>query len=82
MRSQFDTRNAESWVVYQVLVRTRPGVVNAVCSASEWEMLEAGRPGFYTLIKGGISSESEAEHLARLEPAGPVEAKAPRPAQA
>jgi hypothetical protein len=41
------------------------GAVRAVCEQNEWDRMEATRPGHYTLIRGGITNEAEAEKLAR-----------------
>ena len=60
------TENIESWVVYQIVIRTKP--VNVVCGQDEWEELKAGRPDLYTLIRNHVRSEAEAERVARGEP--------------
>ena len=65
-----DMHKSVSWVVYQVPIRHKPGVLNAVCDWGEWGEMEASRPGYYTLIHSGISSEGEAERLARCKPSG------------
>lgn len=49
-----------SWVVYKQQDGT-----NAMCEQSDWEAMERTKPGFYTLIKAGITNEGEAERLAR-----------------
>lgn len=54
-----------SWVVYQMPVRKKPAGVTAMCEQTEWDEMQLARPGFYTLIQGGICSEREAEKLAR-----------------
>jgi hypothetical protein len=53
----------KSWVVY--LAPESEGGARAVCEQWEWDRLEAARPGHYTLIRGGITNEAEAEKLAR-----------------
>jgi hypothetical protein len=52
------------WVVYRMTVRNKPSV-NAMCLQSEWDAMELAKPGFHALIRGGITSDSEAEKLAR-----------------
>jgi hypothetical protein len=39
--------------------------VNAVCEQAEWDEMEARRPGYHTLVRSGITTEAEAERLAR-----------------
>src|SRR5262249_32775089 len=39
--------------------------LNVVCEQSEWDEMEHARPGYHTLIRGGITNECEAELLAR-----------------
>jgi hypothetical protein len=57
-------RNA-TWVVYSIPMKDSPGGVRAVCEQREWEAMGAARPGFFTLVRGGIANEGEAEQLAR-----------------
>lgn len=38
---------------------------NVVCELREWEVIEANRPGYHTLLYSGIHTEREAELLAR-----------------
>jgi hypothetical protein len=63
-----------SWVVYRVTLHGKPGGLNAVCEQGEWDAMELSKPGYHTLIRGGISTEGEAERLAR----GPEAAPAPK----
>ena len=56
---------AGSWVVYLMTVHGKPSGMNAVCEQGEWEEMERAQPGYHTLVRSGISSESEAEKLAR-----------------
>ncbi len=56
---------AVSWVVYKTPLHNNPAGVNAICEQSEWEAMELARPGYHTLIQAGITSEGEAERLAR-----------------
>jgi hypothetical protein len=60
--------NAVLWVVYQMPLPPKHGqsvAVNAVCEQSEWDEMARARPGYFTLIRGGITDEAEAEKLAR-----------------
>lgn len=56
---------AEAWVVYRMPVKGHPNGLRAVCEQREWEALERGRPGYYTLIEADLTNEGEAERLAR-----------------
>jgi hypothetical protein len=55
----------EPWVVYRMTIHKQPEGRIAVCSQSEWDAMEAARPGYHTLIRAGITNEGEAERLAR-----------------
>jgi hypothetical protein len=57
-------RNA-TWVVYSIPMKGSPEGARAVCERREWEAMDLARPGFFTLIQGGIANEGEAERLAR-----------------
>jgi hypothetical protein len=60
-----------SWVVYRMMMRVkgRTTGMGAVCEQGEWEAMERAKPGHHTLIRSGITTESEAERLARsVEP--------------
>ncbi len=59
-----------SWVVYQMSIGQKVGVCHAVCEQGEWDAMELARPGYHTLIQGGITSEGEAEKLARSSQTG------------
>jgi hypothetical protein len=54
-----------SWVVYLMTLHGKPIGMNAVCEQSEWDAMELAKPGYHTLIRGGITNEAEAELLAR-----------------
>ena len=54
-----------SWVVYLMTLHGKTLGLNAVCEQSEWDAMERAKPGYHTLIEGGITSEAEAEILAR-----------------
>jgi hypothetical protein len=54
-----------SWVVYLMTLPGKTLGLNAVCEQSEWDAMELAKPGYHTLIRGGITSEAEAEILAR-----------------
>ena len=55
----------QAWVVYQIPVRGRAELINAVCEQKEWEAMELAQPGHFTLVRANIVSEAEAEKLAR-----------------
>jgi len=54
-----------SWVVYRMTLHGKPTGMNAVCAQGEWDAMELAQPGYHTLVRAGIASESEAEKLAR-----------------
>jgi hypothetical protein len=54
-----------SWVVYRMPIKRHPEGLNAVCEQTEWDAMQLGRPGYYTLIREGMTNECEAEKLAR-----------------
>ena len=54
-----------TWVIYLKTIHGKKLAVNAVCEQGEWEQLEAGRPGYHTLVRGGFTNECEAERAAR-----------------
>jgi hypothetical protein len=58
-----------AWVVYKMNLAGAQGA-NAVCEQAEWDQMEQASPGRHTLIKAGITSEAEAERLAREVPGG------------
>lgn len=59
-----------SWVVYRMTLHKQPDGVIAVCEQSEWDEIDRARPGYHTLVCGGIANECDAERLARGEPGG------------
>jgi hypothetical protein len=60
------TEKVVLWVVYKTNTDGKlGGGVNVVCEQSEWDAMELTRPGHHTLVQAGITSESEAEKLAR-----------------
>jgi hypothetical protein len=64
-----------TWVVYLMTVKKTEGI-KAVCEQSEWDAMELARPGYHRLIQAGITSEVEAETLARGEPVLAISARA------
>jgi hypothetical protein len=63
------TRLIETWVVFKMKFAGGLGP-NAVCDQAEWEEMERLNPGRNTLVLSGITSEPEAERLARSGPGG------------
>jgi hypothetical protein len=53
------------WVVYEIGAAGKNEGINVVCEQDEWEALELAQPGKHKLIRTGITSEGEAERLAR-----------------
>src|SRR5207244_3760089 len=66
----------ETWVVYQAVQGDQLGI-RSVCTQSEWPTILARRPGVNQLVREGITSETEAEKLARGT-SGDVAKRAPR----
>ena len=54
-----------AWVVYQIVLDKKPAAMNVVCEQGEWDAMELARPGYYKLVRAGITNEAEAERLAR-----------------
>ena len=54
-----------TWVVYSLSTKDSPEGVRAVCEQREWAAMDAARPGYFSLIQGGMTNEGEAERLAR-----------------
>ena len=55
----------QSWVVYLMTIHNKSEGRMAVCEQSEWEAMELQRPGYHKLLHTGITSETEAELIAR-----------------
>ena len=69
----------KTWVVYSQPVHGQEEAVSAVCEQGEWDALEVTQPGRRTLVQSGITSEAEAERLARGGvPIGPKRLRAYR----
>jgi hypothetical protein len=60
-----EVNKCESWVVYLMTLNTKKPAMGAVCEQAEWDAMELAKPGYHKLIKSGITSEGEAEQLAR-----------------
>jgi hypothetical protein len=56
----------ETWVVYLMTGKKTNGM-KAVCEKTEWDAMERAKPGQHQLIQEGITTETEAELLARGE---------------
>ena len=56
----------ETWVVYLMTGKKTNGM-KAVCEKTEWDAMEKANPGQQHLIQEGITTETEAELLARGE---------------
>ena len=54
-----------AWVVYKMTMPKNTIGGNVVCEPREWDLIEAQRPGFHTLLHTGLKTEQEAEKLAR-----------------
>jgi hypothetical protein len=63
---------ADSWVVYRMTIYKQTEGKMAVCEQSEWDAMEESRPGYHTLVRAGIATETEAELIARGTSGDPV----------
>ncbi|HZU39375.1 MAG TPA: hypothetical protein VFA18_25845 [Gemmataceae bacterium] len=59
------TMNKTLWAVYEIGATEKAGGMSVVCEQDEWDALELAQPGKHKLIRTGITSEGEAERLAR-----------------
>jgi hypothetical protein len=57
--------NATGWAVYLVPVKGDQEPARAICTQAEWEAMDRDRPGYFTLVRGGLTNEGQAERLAR-----------------
>jgi hypothetical protein len=64
------TEQVVLWVVYQMTLHGKQDGGKAVCEQVEWDAMERAQPGFHTLVQAGITSEGEAERLARAGTVG------------
>jgi hypothetical protein len=62
------TEECVSWVVYRMASHKNAVGGIVICEQSEWDEMELACPGHHTLIQEGITSEVEAERLARSQP--------------
>ena len=72
------TPNVGLWVVYRMTIHGKADQANAVCEQDEWEEMERNRPGYHTLVRAGITSEADAERLARGTAGDARGSRAPR----
>ena len=70
------SQKAVRWVVYRMSMDGKTPGINVVCRQSEWDAMEMARPGKHTLVRSGITSEAEAERLARGTSGDPVRRRA------
>jgi hypothetical protein len=69
------TEVCRSWVVYRMTIPGNAPGGNVVCEQREWDALDAGQPGFHTLLHAKVATEQEAERLARGTAGDPVPRK-------
>lgn len=71
---------AKTWVVYRRPMKDDPVGPFCVCTGAEWAAMDRAAPGLLALVWAGISTEREAERLARgAAAAGPGSGRAARP---
>ena len=71
------SQKAVRWVVYRMSMDGKTPGINVVCEQNEWDAMELAHPGRHTLVRSGITSEAEAEKLARGTSGDPTP-RAPR----
>ena len=54
-----------AWVVYRMNVDGKASGPTGVCGQEEWAVMQATQFGQHTLIRDGITTEKEAEQVAR-----------------
>ena len=59
-----ETEKIETWVVFEAVQGNDIGR-KSLCKQSDWEDIDSRHPGHNRLVQGGITSETEAEKLAR-----------------
>jgi hypothetical protein len=59
------SQKAVRWVVYRMGMDGKTPGVTVVCEQAEWDAIELAHPGRHILVRSGITSEAEAERLAR-----------------
>jgi hypothetical protein len=74
------SKSVVAWVVYRMTTRGNKTDGNVVCEQEEWNAMELSQPGQHTLIRAGISTEEEAEKLARGTSGDPVPRRSSREA--
>jgi len=72
-----NTEVCHAWVVYRMTLHGSAVGGNVVCEQREWDVIEAARPGYHTLLHTGLKTEQEAEKLARGT-AGETPPRAPK----
>ena len=65
------THNADTWVVYEKMVRRQPIGQNAVCKQAEWDEMERIQPGCQTLAMGPGNRDRVRGRLLRANGPGP-----------
>jgi len=71
------SQKAVRWVVYRMSMDGKTPGINVVCEQAEWDAMELAHPGRHVLVRSGITSEAEAERLARGTSGDPTP-RAPR----
>jgi hypothetical protein len=55
----------QAWAVYRIAAKGTEVATNALCDQRDWSEIEKQGAGRFTLIRGFITNEGEAERLAR-----------------
>jgi hypothetical protein len=56
---------ANSWAVYEIAAKGKDLATRGVCDQGDWLEIEKTAAGRFTLVRGNITNEGEAERLAR-----------------
>jgi hypothetical protein len=59
------SNEVQAWAVYEIAAKGAEPATKAMCDQREWVQIEKSGAGRYTLIRGHITNEGEAERLAR-----------------
>lgn len=59
------SNEVKAWAVYRIAAKGNEPETQAVCDQREWAEIQKSGAGRYTLVRGHITNEGEAERLAR-----------------
>jgi len=59
------SNEVKAWAVYHIAAKGNEVATNGMCDQREWVEIEKSGCGRFTLVRGNIPNEGEAERLAR-----------------